>query len=102
MKYALFVVAFFPSNNPVPARIQDPVHTVKMYLAPGACFLRNSMRDGSTASGVACLPVRDDANGQDHGYEHRRLDGLRHTTGDKNQVVLLKVVENLSVRPLWN
>jgi hypothetical protein len=55
----LFVVAFFPFSSPVPARIQDPLHTVRMYLAPGACLLRNPMSDGSTASGAACTPVRN-------------------------------------------
>jgi hypothetical protein len=59
---ALFVVAFFPFSNPVPARIQDPLHTVKMYFAPGACCFRNSMSDGSIVPpGVAAIPVRKKA-----------------------------------------
>jgi len=46
----LFVVALFP--------FKAPLHTVKTYFAPGACFLRNLMSDGSTLSGAARMPFK--------------------------------------------
>lgn len=58
LKIALFVVAFFPSRNPAFAKIHDPVHTVKMYVAFGACFRTNSVKDGSTrTSGPAAILI---------------------------------------------
>ena len=62
LKNDLFVVAFLPFNNPAPARIQEPTHTVRMCFAPGACCLRNSRSDGSTASGEARMPIEKDGN----------------------------------------
>ena len=95
VKYDLFVVAFRPFNNPVPARIQDPTHIVRMYFAPGPCFLMNSKSDGSTVSGEPRMPTK--MNQRDHGQKRGRFNKPTHTTGNKNNVILLKVFEDLSV-----
>jgi hypothetical protein len=52
----LLVVACLPLSKPEPARTQEPVQTVRMCLARGPRFFKNSSREGSRALGSE-LPV---------------------------------------------
>jgi hypothetical protein len=57
VKAALFVVAFFPFKIPVFAKNHEPVQTLMMYLAPGACPLRNSTMESATFCKAAYAPA---------------------------------------------
>jgi hypothetical protein len=56
LKENLFVVAFFPFRTPVPDRIHEPVQTLKIYRAPGACFLMKLISEAGTTPGLAPGP----------------------------------------------
>lgn len=53
----LLEVAFFPSNTPACARIQDPVHALRIYFAPGAWSFMNCKTEGEMTPGRAPAPV---------------------------------------------
>lgn len=53
----LFVVARLPLSTFAAAKISAPVQIERTYLAPGACFFTNSMRDFGTISGLELRPM---------------------------------------------
>jgi hypothetical protein len=91
LKKALFVVASFPSNNPVAARTHDPVHTVKTYSAPGSCLLTNAGSAGGTLFDGAMRFAR---SGQHLGYiqEYHKAQSLTTRYEDYVKLFLDAVV----------
>jgi hypothetical protein len=85
LKKNLFVVAFLPSNSPVAANNLEPVHTVKMYSAPGSCLFTNAGSEGL----IVLAGPRERAHAQ---YLYIRFETITLTSGNQKNVKLSFVV----------
>ena len=77
----LLEVAFFPPNTPACARIQDPVHTLRIYWAPGAWSFMNCKTEDEMTPGRAPEPV-------DITLEDESRRSLPETTARDEDIVL--------------